>query len=119
MLILWSIQSQSSPSDPKIIQKYKQATLDLEQIKNATIIFYCKNSRFPNSLDELVPATVKKLPKDPWENNYIITSLAWRRKGSGIDILSMGADGKRSGKGWKRDIITRIDLKNLECNGTD
>jgi|GEM_PF-5256981 len=119
MLSLWSMQSQLPTSDPKIKQKYKQATLDLKQIKNATIIFYCKHSTFPDSLDELVPNMLKELPRDPWGNMYIITSLAWRIKGSGKDILSMGADGKRSGKGWKRDIITRVDLKNLDCNETN
>lgn len=115
MFFTWSIQFQLSEIDPEVRQKYEKAANDLEKIKNAIIVFYCKNNKFPNTLDELVPETIKKLPKDPWKNKYIITSLAWRIKGSGMDILSMGGDGKTGGKGWKSDIIVRIDLKDIHC----
>jgi hypothetical protein len=32
-----------------------------------------------------------------------------------MDLLSMGGDGKRGGKGWKRDSISRIDLAEIHC----
>lgn len=117
IIFTWSIHFQLSELDPKIRQKYEKASNDLDKIKNAMIVFYCKNSKFPNTLDELVPEIIKTIPKDPWNNKYIISSLAWRIKGSGMDILSFGGDGKENGKGWqKMDIIVRIDLKDIHCD---
>jgi len=115
MISVWSSVSRLSESDPNIEQKYERATKELHQIRNAVITFYCKNGSFPATLDDLVPQTIKHLPRDPWGNKYIITSLAWRLKGSGTDLLSMGGDGKRGGKAWKGDIIARIDLKEIRC----
>ena len=41
----------------------------------------------------------KKLPKDPWGNDYIYIN----NDGS-IDIISLGADGKEGGNGENKDI---------------
>ena len=41
----------------------------------------------------------KKLPKDPWGNNYIYVN-----NGNSFDIISLGADGKEGGSGENKDI---------------
>ena len=41
----------------------------------------------------------KKLPKDPWGNDYIYIN-----NGGVIDIISLGADGKEGGDGESADI---------------
>jgi hypothetical protein len=115
VIVAWSIITQLKGHDPKIAEKYSIAARDLSEIKAAVIHYYCKNRGFPFALEEMVPETISRLPRDPWGNKYIFTSLAWRKKNSGMDLLSMGGDGKRGGKGWKRDIISRIDLTEIRC----
>jgi general secretion pathway protein G len=41
----------------------------------------------------------KKLPKDPWGNDYIYVN-----NDGNIDLISLGADGKEGGKGENKDI---------------
>jgi len=41
----------------------------------------------------------KKLPKDPWGNDYIYVN-----NDGNIDIISLGADGKEGGSGENKDI---------------
>jgi general secretion pathway protein G len=41
----------------------------------------------------------KKLPKDPWGNDYIYIN-----NDGNIDIISLGADGKEGGSGENKDI---------------
>jgi len=41
----------------------------------------------------------KKLPKDPWGNEYIYVN-----NGGDVDIISLGADGKEGGSGENADI---------------
>ncbi len=115
VISVWSAVSRWSGADPNIEQKYDTAAKDLRRLKSAVITFYCREGRFPSALDDLVPGIIEHLPKDPWGHKYIITSLAWRVKGSGMDLLSKGGDGKRGGKAWKADIIARIDLKEIRC----
>jgi len=44
-----------------------------------------------------------KLPKDPWDNDYI-----YRRPGEhgAYDILSLGADGEPGGEGENQDVVS-------------
>jgi hypothetical protein len=115
VIVAWSIIIQLKGHDPKIAEKYSIASNDLSEIKAAVILYYCKHRRFPHALEDMVPETISQLPRDPWGNKYILTSLAWRQKDTGMDLLSMGGDGKRGGKGWKRDSISRIDLAEIHC----
>ena len=115
-IIGWSIAVEWKGRDPHIEEKYAITSRDLSGIKASLILYYCTHGKFPVILEEMVPYTISQLPLDPWGNEYILTSLAWRQKGSGMDILSMGGDGKRGGKGWKRDAISRIDLKEIRCD---
>ncbi|MGE0083374.1 MAG: type II secretion system protein GspG [Desulfococcaceae bacterium] len=115
VVITGSLTFQFTEIDPEIENKYKAASKDLSNIKYLIICYYCKNKKFPLNLKELVPETILQVPIDPWGNEYILTSLAWRQKNSGVDVLSMGGDGRLGGKGWKRDIISRIDLTEIRC----
>jgi len=115
VVLAWSITNQLREADPEIEMKYKTAASDLSSIKAAIIRYYCNNKRFPLTLKELVPETILPLQMDPWGNEYILTTMAWHRKESGLDVFSMGGDGKRGGKGWKSDIILRIDLAEIRC----
>ena len=115
VIVGWSIIIQLKGHDPKIAEKYSIASNNVSEIKAAVIHYYCENRRFPHALEEIVSKTNAQLPRDPWGNKYILTSLAWRQKDTGMDILSLGGDGKRVGKGWKRDIISRIDLTEIRC----
>jgi len=115
IVIVWSITIQVRELDPEIEEKYKTASKDLSNIKSAIISYYCKNKKFPLTLKDLVPETILQLPIDPWGNEYILTSLDWHQKDSGVDVLSMGSNGRIGGKGWKCDIISRIDLTEIHC----
>lgn len=115
VIVAWSIVFQASEADPEIEQKYAIASKDLQHIKNIVIAFYCRNKKFPAGLDALETETTTTLPRDPWGHKYILTSLAWRLPESGRDLVSMGGDGKRGGKAWKRDIISRIDITDIHC----
>jgi hypothetical protein len=119
IIIVWCIKVQLIEFDPEIEKKYTTASEDLSKIKASIIFYYCKNKRFPVTLKDLVPETILQVPADPWGNEYILTSLAWRRKDSGMDVLSMGGDSKSGGKGWKCDIISRIDLTEIRCEETE
>jgi general secretion pathway protein G len=76
------------------------------------------NGRFPTSEEGLIalaerPASAKKwkeggylkkgrVPKDPWENEYVYFSPA--NGGHPYDITSYGADGTPGGEGFNMDI---------------
>jgi hypothetical protein len=113
----WNVLSRLSTADPAVQQKYNQAAGELYRIKQSVISFYCKNGRFPDSLNELAPDWIASPPKDPWGNNYIITSLAWRTKGQGVDLMSLGGDGKKGGKSWHMDIIITVEIEDTRCAG--
>ncbi len=111
----WSIVFQVSEMDPEIDLKYEKAGKELKKLKTAVIGFYCINGRFPDAIKDLVPESIPQLPMDPWGSEYVLTSLAWRRVGTGVDLLSKGSDRKQGGRGWKKDVIVRIDLEKIRC----
>lgn len=113
--MIWSMMIPLSKTDPNIEMKYVITHKELQKFKSAVVDYYCEKGYFPIDLNELNPESINSLSLDPWGNKYLITSLGWRKKGSGIDILSMGRDGKIGGKSWKRDVIIRIDLTRSFC----
>lgn len=85
-------------------------------LKTALDSYRLDNYRYPTSeqgLDALVfkpdvdPTPKKwrqymdKLPRDPWENDYIYMSPA--DNGKAFDIVTLGADGVRGGEGQDAD----------------
>ncbi len=92
---------------------------DFASIKTALQTYKLDNYIFPTTeqgLDALVNRTdsdpsprkfreggyLERLPKDPWEREYIYLSPA--DNGKGFDIISYGADGVQGGEGDAADI---------------
>lgn len=60
-----------------------------------------KPSGYPEASNWRQSGYLKKLPKDPWGNEYQYISPG---SGGAFDLLSLGADGKREGEGNAADI---------------
>lgn len=107
---------------PNLIGKSEQAKqglvcIQMENIHNALDSFKLDNGSYPDSehgLDALLrnpdperynnfaPGGYFKnavLPKDPWKHHFIYT-----KDDSGINLISLGADGKEGGKDADKDI---------------
>ncbi len=94
-----------------------QAEMQLKGIQQALELYKLDNRKYPTTnqgLKALVekPAGAKnwkdggymqKLPKDPWDNDYIYLSPGIQSK-SGYDLMSYGADGKKGGTEDNADI---------------
>lgn len=89
--------------------KQKKAIVEMAHLEMARMLFAEWEGREPKSLKELVekPADAKhwpdggyylggQIPKDPWGNEYQYEPAT--------RIRTMGADGKRGGKGEDRDL---------------
>lgn len=108
---------------PKIIGRVgqSQATAAKNQIgalEAALDMFFIDNGRYPSAEEGLEalntkpdsakkwrgPYLKKKLPKDPWGNDYIYTIPG--REGRDYEIISYGADGEEGGEGDNADIVS-------------
>jgi len=97
--------------------KEKLVCVQMKSLKNALDSFKVEEGRYPTTMEGLKaliqnPSPTKyknypkdgflgskKLPKDPWGNDYIYVN-----NNGEIDIISLGADGKEGGSGENRDI---------------
>ena len=95
--------------------KVKTATTDIATLGSALDIYRLDNSTYPSTdqgLEALVSQPggspqarnwkgpyIKKLSKDPWNNDYIYIS-----SGETYELLSTGADGLEGGEGVAADI---------------
>lgn len=72
----------------------KEASAEVKTLSNAVDTYSTMNQRkVPDSLEELTkgPAPlIKKIPKDPWGNEYVYRKTGGRN----FEIFSMGIDGK-------------------------
>ncbi len=107
---------------PNLIGKSEQAKqglvcIQMENIRNALDSFKLDNGTYPDTeqgLDALIknpdperyvnyaPGGYFKnavLPKDPWKHHYIYT-----KDDNGINLISLGADGREGGKDENKDI---------------
>ena len=109
---------------PKIMGRPEEArrtkaALQISGIETALKLYKLDNGVYPSTeqgLQSLIepPATGKlpprwrdggyleRLPKDPWEREYIYLSPS--DNGKGFDIISYGADGLQGGEGEAADI---------------
>ncbi len=108
---------------PNLIGKSEQAKqglvcIQMENIRNALDSFKLDNGTYPTTeqgLDALIknpdaerynnfaPGGYFKnavLPKDPWKHYFIYT-----KDDEGINLISLGADGKEGGKDEDKDIM--------------
>lgn len=93
------------------------AQTDMKSIAGALELYRLDNSRYPTTEQGLAalvekptsPPTpmrwnpegyLKSLPKDPWGSPY-----QYALPGKNFEIFSLGADGKKGGEGFDKDII--------------
>jgi type II secretion system (T2SS) protein G len=69
-------------------------------IARASESFRHENGRAPATLDELVPAKMANVPKDPWGHPFLYASTA-----RGYRLTCQGADGAPGGAGDATDLI--------------
>ena len=97
--------------------KEKLVCVQMKSLKNALDSFKVEEGRYPTTMEGLKALIKnpnpqkyknypkngflgsKKLPKDPWGNDYIYVN-----NNGEIDIISLGADGKEGGSGENKDI---------------
>jgi len=108
---------------PRLLERPEEArrtkaTVDIKAIEEAIGLFKLDNGFYPSSeqgLQALVtkPETgripqhyheggyLKKIPQDPWGNNYVYLSPGIH---DSYDIISYGADGEAGGEGNNADV---------------
>ncbi|MFD2179141.1 type II secretion system major pseudopilin GspG [Veronia pacifica] len=96
----------------------QKAIADITTLESSLDMYYLDNSTYPTTdqgLEALVnkptstpePRTyrdggyIKRLPKDPWGNEYQYLNPGENGK---IDIFTLGADGQEGGDGTSQDI---------------
>ena len=126
MVVLAIIGILASLIVPNLTGRADQARIiaskqDMMSIDQALSLYKLDNATIPTStqnLNSLVnkPTTepipknwnpsgyLKKIPKDPWGNNYIYNVL---EGGYNYEIISLGADGKIGGEGINADINSK------------
>ncbi len=81
------------------------AKVDIQKINQAMILYKIKNKKYPTQeqgIESLVAdGHLSKLPKDPWNNDYI---YVYPGQYGEYDIISLGADGEPGGEGENADI---------------
>ena len=82
--------------------KIKQAKIDIGTISNALDLYKTEFGRYPDSddgLSRLVEEKIlkeKKVPQDPWGNEYVYSYPGSNNEDS-FDLYSFGPDGKEGG----------------------
>lgn len=81
------------------------ARANIAQIEEGLRIHKLNNGRYPTAeegLAALVPATIDRLPNDPWGNPYRYSLPG--RDGRDFTVMTWGADGREGGSGENEDI---------------
>ncbi|WKE65917.1 type II secretion system major pseudopilin GspG [Gallaecimonas kandeliae] len=99
--------------DKAMVQK---AVADISGLESALEMYYLDNSTLPTTeqglnalVEEPVPAPrnwreggyIKRLPKDPWGNDYLYIAPGEHGK---YDLFTLGADGQEGGEELNADI---------------
>jgi len=93
--------------------KSKAARVQIEDLSAALDMYRLDLGNYPKELNALVESTgsnwngpylkKKKLPKDPWGNDYV---YRFPGEHGDFDIVSYGADGQPGGEGDNKDITS-------------
>ena len=93
--------------------KSKAAKVQIEDLSAALDMYRLDLGNYPKELSALVESNgnswngpylkKKKLPKDPWGNDYV---YRFPGEHGDFDIVSYGADGQPGGEGDNRDITS-------------
>ena len=114
MVVLLIIGIMASMVAPQILgnqeeAQLKKAAVDIQQMESALEMYKLRNNRFPTTeqgLEALVTAPtidpiprnypeggfIKRLPEDPWGNDYVYVYPGKHNEGS-FDVFSKGPDG--------------------------
>ena len=83
-----------------------KAKADVSTLEQGVEMFRLNKMRYPSAAEGLQAVTaegyVKRLPKDPWGNDYRYAAPG--RNGRQFEIYSYGADGREGGEGQDADI---------------
>jgi len=89
----------------------------IKNIESALDSYRLDMGKYPRELTELVTDStgksawdgpyIKKIPKDPWENDYLYVSPGKNNKD--FDLSSMAADGQEGGEDDDKDITNWDD----------
>jgi general secretion pathway protein G len=83
-----------------------KAKADVATLEQGVEMYRLNKLRYPSGSEGLKAITsegyVKRLPKDPWGNDYRYAAPG--RDGRQFDIYSYGADGREGGEGQDADI---------------
>ena len=96
------------------------AKADIQTLVNALDLYYLDNNHYPSTdqgIDALISLPtgkpepqnwnpggyVKRLPKDPWGNDYIYLSPGAELE---FEVYSLGADNAEGGEGSNADILS-------------
>ena len=83
-----------------------KAKADVATLEQGVEMYRLNKLRYPSGSEGLQAVTsegyVKRLPKDPWGNDYRYAQPG--RDGRQFDIYSYGADGREGGEGQDADI---------------
>ncbi len=90
--------------------KIKSATLDCRNIANAVDMYNIKHGNLPDSLDQLVPAEIRDIHKDPWKHPYVYV----KNGDNAYQVISYGPDGAQGGGD---DIVVDSSDKSANGNG--
>ncbi len=88
--------------------RYEAAKNQIKNFELALLQYTQEKGKYPTSeegLQVLVSGKImKKLPKDPWGNDYVYRSPGEADTSNDYEIMSYGADGKEGGEGYNKDI---------------
>lgn len=105
---------------PSIIhsQRVKAAKNNIARLQSAVDQYYVEKGKYPQSLNDLTASNdssgikfIKKVPKDPWGNDFSYKVPGLHNED--FSISSFGADGAEGGDGRNADINS-WDLENEE-----
>ena len=91
--------------------RVKTARMNIQMLQDKIDIFYADTGKFPTDLNELVKfklkdgtdlQIIKKVPKDPWGNDFVYVVPG--KENEDYSISSLGGDGQAGGEGKNADI---------------
>lgn len=85
------------------VRSVRQARNDLRSLERGLHTFLSRNGSYPETLEELVPSVIPKIPRDPWGNDYAYEFTAGR-----VVLTSFGLDGVPGGNGENKDIASGL-----------
>ena len=94
--------------------KQKAAAAQLSMLESALDSYRLDVGKYPRRLEDLNknpgsnpawsgPYLKKGVPKDPWGNEFVYKNPG--SHGPGLDLSSLGADGREGGEGEDQDVV--------------